>query len=112
MSALKNGGLINVRFGTGGAALAVDPDKIDLNMICQLVDPEAYDHLIGRHSSPFQGCLVGANINAVLDGPYGRISKALEESMSQIRLDEIIADYRERTRDIDTTKLLEAMKGR
>ena len=49
LSALKKDEIITVKPGTGGAALALPPEKIDLYRICSVVDPEAIDKMIGIH---------------------------------------------------------------
>lgn len=62
--------IITVKPGTGGAALALPPEKINLYRICSVVDPEAIDKMIGIHHSPSPFCPVGRNIGNVLGKTY------------------------------------------
>ena len=73
LSALKKDEIITVKPGTGGAALALPPEKIDLYRICSVVDPEAIDKMIGIHHSPSPFCPVGRNIGNVLGKTYGTL---------------------------------------
>ena len=93
LSALKKDEIITVKPGTGGAALALPPEKIDLYRICSVVDPEAIDKMIGIHSSPSPFCPVGRNIGAVLDKAYETLKKDLMISMRNITLEQILLDY-------------------
>ena len=51
LSAMKKDGMIDVKFGTGGATLAVPLQDISLYRICAAVDPKAIDKMISVHSS-------------------------------------------------------------
>ena len=84
LSALKKDGLLTVKPGTGGAALAVPPEEITLYRICNAVP------------SPF--CPVGRNIRAVLDDTYETLRADMVASMKSVTLDQILADYHERSK--------------
>lgn len=93
ISAMKKDGIIDVKFGTGGARLAVPMQDISLYRICAAVDPKAIDKMISVHSSPSPFCPVGRNIGAVLDRTYGTLKDDLISSMKSITMEQILNDY-------------------
>lgn len=93
ISAMKKDGIINVKFGTGGATLATSPEDISLYRICSSVDPKAIDKMISVHSAPSPFCPVGRNIGSVLDKTYGILKEDVISSMKSISLSEIVNDY-------------------
>ena len=93
ISAMKKDGIIDVKFGTGGATLA-DPIKdISLYRICAAVDPKAIDKMISIHSTPSPFCPVGRNIGDVLDRTYDTLKENLISSMKSITMERIVNDY-------------------
>ena len=74
LSALKKDEIITVKPGTGGAALALPPEKIDLYRICSVVD---------------------RNIGNVLGKTYDTLKNNLIASMKTITLEQILSDYHE-----------------
>mgnify|MGYP003218547330 CR=1 FL=1 len=82
LSALKKDEIITVKPGTGGAALALPPEKI-----------EAIDKMIGIHGSPSPFCPVGRNIGNVLGKTYDTLKNNLIASMKTITLEQILSDY-------------------
>ena len=93
VSALKKDGIIDVKFGTGGAKLAVPIQDISLYRICAAVDPKAIDNMIGVHSTPSPFCPVGRNIGSVLDRTYDTIKEDFISSMKSITMERIVNDY-------------------
>lgn len=93
ISAMKKDGIVDVKFGTGGARLAVPMQDISLYRICAAVDPKAIDKMISVHSSPSPFCPVGRNIGAVLDRTYGTLKDDLISSMKSITMEQILNDY-------------------
>ena len=93
ISAMKKDGIIDVKFGTGGAKLAVPMQNISLYRICAAVDPKAIDKMISVHSSPSPFCPVGRNIRAVLDRTYDTLKDDLISSMKSIMMEKIVDDY-------------------
>lgn len=93
ISAMKKDGIIDVKFGTGGATLAISPEDISLYRICSSVDPRAIDKMISVHSTPSPFCPVGRNIGGVLDRTYNTLKEDVISSMKSISLDEIVNDY-------------------
>jgi DNA-binding IscR family transcriptional regulator len=93
VSSLKKAGLITVRFGTGGAAIAIPLQEISLYQICMAVEPDAIDKMVGIHSSPSPFCPVGKNINHVLSDTYNTLHRDVVNSMKHITLQSIVDDY-------------------
>ena len=93
VSALKKDGIIDVKFGTGGAKLAVPIQDISLYRICAAVDPKAIDKMIGVHSTPSPFCPVGRNIGSVLDRTYDTIKEDVISSMKSITMERIVNEY-------------------
>ena len=93
ISAMKKDGIIDVKFGTGGATLAVPMQDISLYRICAAVDPNAIDKMISVHSSPSPFCPVGRNIGAVLERTYDTLKDDLVSSMKSITMEKIVKDY-------------------
>ena len=97
LSALKKDGILNVKSGTGGATLAMEPENITFYQICMAVEPDALDKVVGVHSTPSPFCPVGKNICAVLDDTYQKLKIDMTVSMKAITLDKILADYHNNT---------------
>ena len=93
VSAMKKDGIIDMKFGTGGAKLAVPIQDISLYRICAAVDPKAIDNMIGVHSTPSPFCPVGRNIGSVLDRTYDTIKEDFISSMKSITMERIVNDY-------------------
>lgn len=92
-SSLKKDGIISIRFGTGGATLNCPLNEITLYRICKTIEPNFISKLIGIHTSPSLLCPVGININNVLDKSYQKIKNDLCDSLQNITMENIIADY-------------------
>lgn len=93
LSALKKDGIIDVRFGTGGAMIQLPLQEISLYRICMAVEPEAIEKMMGIHSSPSMRCPVGKNINEILDSAYSRLHKDIVAGMSNINMQGILDEY-------------------
>lgn len=93
LSALRKDGIIDVRFGTGGTTLICPPEDISLYRICMAVEPKALDKFIGIHSSPSRACLVGKNIQNVLNSSYEILRQDMITSMKSITLQKMLQDY-------------------
>ena len=93
ISAMKKDGIIDVKFGTGGATLAVPIQDISLYRICVAVDPKAIDKMISVHPAPSPFCPVGRNIRDVLDRTYDTLKENLISSMKSITMERIVNDY-------------------
>ena len=93
ISAMKKDGIIDVKFGIGGATLAVPIQDISLYRICAAVDPKAIDKMISVHPAPSPFCPVGRNIGDVLDRAYDTLKENLISSMKSITMERIVNDY-------------------
>ena len=93
ISAMKKDGIIDVKFGIGGATLAVPIQDISLYRICAAVDPKAIDKMISVHPAPSPFCPVGRNIGDVLDRTYDTLKENLISSMKSITMERIVSDY-------------------
>ena len=93
ISAMKKDGIIDVKFGKGGATLAVPIQDISLYRICVAVDPKAIDKMISVHPAPSPFCPVGRNIGDVLDRTYDTLKENLISSMKSITMERIVNDY-------------------
>ena len=96
ISRLSKAGMIEVKFGTGGARIAVPLNEISLYRICAAVDPDALDKMIGIHGTPSPFCPVGKNIKSVLKTTYDTVKQDMIESMKMITLDQMVSDYHEK----------------
>ena len=94
LSAMKKDGIIDVKFGTGGATLAVPIQDISLYRVCAAVDPKAIEKMISVHPTPSPFCPVGRNIEEVLDQTYKILKEDLVSSMKLITMEKIVKDYR------------------
>lgn len=95
ISAMKKDGIIDVKFGIGGATLGVPIQDISLYRICTAVDPKAVDKMISIHSTPSPLCPVGRNIGGVLERTYGTLKEDVISSMKSITMEKIVNDYHE-----------------
>ena len=93
ISAMKKDGIIDVKFGIGGATLAVPIQDISLYRICAAVDPKAIDKMISVHPAPSPFCPVGRNIGDVLDRTYDPLKENLISTMKSITMEKIVNDY-------------------
>ncbi len=92
MQALKGAGLIEVKRGTGGMAIARPMDQITLMDIFNAVEPLENGQLFHFHENPNTACPVGRNIHAGLDDKLFSIQNAMEDRMKQITLADVVRD--------------------
>ncbi|MDO5146916.1 MAG: Rrf2 family transcriptional regulator [Eubacteriales bacterium] len=93
LSSLKKDGLVSVKFGTGGTTLNCPLDEISLYRVYVAIEPDFAEKLMGIHASPAEECPVGRNIHRVLDCSYKKIQNDLCDSLKNITLKDIVADY-------------------
>ena len=82
--------------GTGGAELARTPKEITLLDIYQAVESTNLDDVIGIHERGNHTCPVARNIHDVLKDAYAPVAKAMSDSMREVTLANMLADYRTR----------------
>ncbi len=99
VSALKKDGILSVKFGTGGTTLNCSLDEITLYRICNAIEPDFLNKLIGIHASPSCLCPVGRSIHGVLDSSYQSVREDLQKSLQNISMEEIMDQYHHETED-------------
>lgn len=92
LSQLKDAGLIEVKRGTGGAAIARPMDEITFYDVYRSVDCIEEDMLFHFHENPNTDCPVGRNIHNVLDDKLARIQEAMERELRSITLADMKLD--------------------
>lgn len=97
VSALKKDGILSVKFGTGGTTLNCSLDEITLYRICNAIEPDFLNKLIGIHASPSCLCPVGRSIHDVLDSSYQNVREDLQKSLQNISMEEIMEKYHHET---------------
>ncbi|MDE6280625.1 MAG: Rrf2 family transcriptional regulator [Oscillospiraceae bacterium] len=93
LSALKKEGIISIRPGTGGAALACPSGDVSLYRICQAIEPDFLSKLFGVHPAPSHLCPIGQDIHRVLDASYQKVTVEFSNSLRSITLADMIAEY-------------------
>ena len=94
LSQLKDAGLIEVKRGMGGAAIARPLDEITFFDVYQSVDCIEENTLFHFHENPNPDCPVGKNIHHVLDDKLLRIQTAMEQELKSITLADINLDLK------------------
>ncbi len=97
VSALKKDGILSVKFGTGGTTLNCSLDEITLYRICNAIEPDFLNKLIGIHAAPSCLCPVGRSIHGVLDSSYQNVREDLQKSLQNISMKEIMDKYHHET---------------
>lgn len=97
VSALKKDGILSVKFGTGGTTLNCSLNEITLYRICNAIEPDFLNKLIGIHASPSCLCPVGRSIHDVLDSSYQNVREDLQKSLQNISMEEIMDKYHQQT---------------
>lgn len=86
LSQLKDAGLIEVKRGPGGAAIAKPLDEITFFNVYQSVDCIEENTLFHFHENPNPDCPVGKNIHQILDDKLLRVQAAMEQELKSITL--------------------------
>ncbi|NEW05190.1 Rrf2 family transcriptional regulator [Paenibacillus sp. SYP-B3998] len=89
---LKKAGLIHIRLGVGGAALAKPPQEITLLDVYRAVEVAEETELFHFHEHPNPNCPVGNNIQSVLQLKLQQAQAALERELAEVTLSEIDHD--------------------
>lgn len=93
LSSLKKDGIISIKSGTGGAALACPPEDISLYRICRAIEPDYLSKLFGVHPAPSPFCPIGKSIHWVLDTSYQKVKDDFSVSLRSMTLADMIAEY-------------------
>ena len=92
LSQLKDAGLIEVKRGTGGAAIIQPPEKITFLDVYRAVECIEENTLFHFHENPNPDCPVGRNIHNILDDKLIRVQKAMERELKAITLADVMDD--------------------
>lgn len=95
LNVLQKAGIISIVRGVGGAYLSRDPESLTVWEVYHALEPDGLEHFIGFHPNPSDKCSVGKRIQAVLKKPYGEISAAVQETMEEITLQQLLDYYHE-----------------
>lgn len=95
LSQLKDAGLIGVKRGPGGAAIAKPLDEITFFDVYQSVDCIEENTLFHFHENPDGDCPVGRNIHNILDDKLNRVQAAMEQELKSITLADMKSDLEE-----------------
>lgn len=97
---LRRAGLITVARGReGGAHIARSPEEITLADIFRAVESISDGTLFSFHEHPNPVCPVGRNIHNILDDRLAAIQYAMEHTMEETTLANVIAEARERVKE-------------
>lgn len=86
LTQLKAADFIDVKRGTGGAALKKDLQDISLYDVYYAVDCIPSDSLFHFHEHPCPKCPVGKTIHISLDDKLSQVQEAMENQMRRISL--------------------------
>jgi DNA-binding IscR family transcriptional regulator len=89
MGQLKKAGLIQVKRGPGGMALAKSLDDITFLDVYRAVETHGKDELFRFHNNPNPDCPVGRNIHRALDDDLLEIHCHFEEDLARHTLAEV-----------------------
>jgi DNA-binding IscR family transcriptional regulator len=85
---LVRGGLIHIRRGRGGAALARPAAEISLEDVWRAVNP-GKGRLLPLHRPPEGQCAVGMQIHTVLGQAFGTAEHAMRQALAGMTLDRL-----------------------
>lgn len=89
---LKKAGLVDIRRGVGGTTLSRKPEDITLLDVYKAVVPKSDSSPFYLHQNPNCKCYIGRNIHDALETPFAKVTKAMQESLSQTTIAEL-ADF-------------------
>ena len=89
---LKKAGIVEVKRGSGGAAVARPLSEITLLDVYSAVESVENGVLFHFHEDPNPLCPVGRNIHAIMDGRLQEIQTAMEDKMRSINLQDVMED--------------------
>lgn len=87
---LKKANLITVKIGVGGTVLNYKPKDITLLDVYNAVKISKDELLFDLHDNPNLKCFVGANIHGALSEPLMEAQKALEDSLNNYTLLDVV----------------------
>jgi DNA-binding IscR family transcriptional regulator len=97
IGSLKKAGLIKVKAGTGGTYLNKGLDEITLLDVYHAVEVVEKGDLFNFHDHPNPACPVGANIETVLRTSMIEAQAALEHTLNQVTLKQLVTEISEKS---------------
>lgn len=88
---LKKAGLLRVPPGTGGAGLGRPAGEISLYDVYKAVEAVEENSLFNLHERPNPACVVGRNIETLLNGRLRAAQLALEDSLKETSIADLAA---------------------
>ena len=92
LSQLRDAGIIEVKRGTGGAAVIKPLDEITFLDVYRAVECIEENTLFHFHENPNPDCPVGKNIHNILDHKLKRVQDAMERELDAITLADVMRD--------------------
>lgn len=92
LSQLRDAGLIEVKRGTGGAAVIKPLNEITFLDVYRAVECIEDNTLFHFHENPNLDCPVGRNIHNILDDKLQRVQEAMERELKSITLADVMKD--------------------
>ena len=92
LSQLKEKGLIEVKRGTGGAAVAKPLEEITFLDVYQAVECIEENTLFHFHENPNMNCPVGKNIHNILDDKLRQVQEAMEKELMSLTMADVMKD--------------------
>ncbi|RDW19036.1 transcriptional regulator [Oceanobacillus arenosus] len=90
MGKLKSAGMIAIHRGPGGAELLIPLDQITLLDIYRAVEVVEEGELFQFHNDPNPNCVVGANIQGVLELILFKAQDAMENILDEVTMEELV----------------------
>ena len=94
LSQLRDAGLIEVKRGTGGAAVIKPLNEITFLDVYRAVECIEDNTLFHFHENPNVNCPVGKNIHNILDDKLYRVQQAMERELASITMAEVVEDLK------------------
>lgn len=94
LNALQKANIISVVRGVGGAHLEKDTKTLTAWDVYKALNPDGLEDFIGIHPNPSKNCPVGRRIESVLSKPYDDVSSAVQKSLENITLQQLLDYYR------------------
>lgn len=92
LSQLKDAGLVDVKRGTGGAAVARPLGEITFLDVYRAVDCIEENTLFHFHENPNPDCPVGKNIHNILDDKLRQVQEAMEKELMSLTMADVMKD--------------------
>ena len=94
MGNLKESGIIAISQGKSGISLAKELSRITFYDVYKAVDCVDDSGLFHFHENPNINCPVGRNIHSAMDEKLQRVQSIMENELSHITMEDVVADVR------------------